>query len=176
MYYTKYNSPIGKLRIESDGEFLTAIHTEKEKEFPKNECVYRENLPIFTMVVNWLDSYFAGENPSFENIPLKPSGSDFRKLVWKFLLEIPYGETTTYGAIAKKIEEVKGGRMSGQVVGGAVGANPISIIIPCHRVIGSDGNLTGYAGGINRKIALLEIEGIDTSKFSLPKSYRAVDK
>ena len=117
----------------------------------------------------WLDRYFAGENPQISELPLAPSGSDFRQMVWKILCDIPSGQTTTYGEIAKKIAARTGrSTMSAQAVGGAVGHNPISIIIPCHRVVGTNGSLTGYAGGIDKKIALLELEGVDMTKYFVP--------
>ena len=109
----------------------------------------------------WLDIYFAGRQPDFTP-PLHLIGSDFRRRVWKRLLEIPYGQTTTYGALL-------GGGMSAQAVGGAVGHNPISIIVPCHRVIGANGSLTGYAGGIDKKIGLLTLEGVDVGRLTLSK-------
>lgn len=118
---------------------------------------------------NWLDLYFSGEDPNF-TLPMKLIGTEFRRDVWKILLEIPYGETLTYKEIANKlVASGKYERMSAQAVGGAVGHNPISIIIPCHRVVGTSGSLTGYAGGLHRKVRLLEREGIDVNKFFMPK-------
>ena len=120
----------------------------------------------------WLDLYFSGENPKF-NPAMKLSGTEFRRDVWKILLEIPYGETLTYKDIANKlVASGKYERMSSQAVGGAVGHNPISIIIPCHRVVGTSGSLTGYAGGLGRKVRLLELEGIDVNKFFMPKNHK----
>lgn len=117
----------------------------------------------------WLDLYFSGENPKF-NPAMKLSGTEFRRDVWKILLEIPYGETLSYKDIAEKLmASGKYERMSSQAVGGAVGHNPLSIIIPCHRVVGTSGSLTGYAGGLARKVRLLELEGIDVNKFFMPK-------
>lgn len=113
----------------------------------------------------WLDIYFSGHEPDFTP-PLHPVGSPFRQAVWQLLLEIPYGQTTTYGALAKRLNA---GRMSAQAVGGAVGHNPISIIVPCHRVVGANGSLTGYAGGLERKIKLLEIEKKDMTGLFRPK-------
>ena len=123
----------------------------------------------------WLDRYFAGGRPSLCELPLAPAGSEFRQGVWSILCEIPYGEVTTYGDIAKKVAARMGNKsMSAQAVGGAVGHNPISIIIPCHRVVGSNGSLTGYAGGIKTKIKLLELEGADMTPLFTPKKGTAL--
>lgn len=120
----------------------------------------------------WLDLYFSGEEPDFTP-KLKLEGTEFRREVWKILLEIPYGETLSYKDIAEKLmASGKYERMSSQAVGGAVGHNPISIIIPCHRVVGTSGSLTGYAGGLARKVKLLELEGIDVNKFFMPKNHK----
>lgn len=120
----------------------------------------------------WLDLYFSGEEPDFTP-RLKLEGTEFRRDVWKILLEIPYGETLSYKDIAEKLmASGKYERMSSQAVGGAVGHNPISIIIPCHRVVGTSGSLTGYAGGLGRKVRLLELEGIDVNKFFMPKNHK----
>ena len=122
-------------------------------------------MPILQQAGRWLDRYFAGERPAVNELPLAPVGSDFRQEVWKILCEIPYGQTTTYGEIAQKLSARLGReRMSARAVGGAVGHNPISIIIPCHRVVGSNGRLTGYAGGLERKIKLLTHEGVDLTR------------
>ncbi len=127
------------------------------------------NLPILTATKNWLDKYFAGQRPAISDLPLAPNGGAFRTAVWNILCEIPYGEVITYGDIAKKMAvKMNKASMSSQAVGGAVGHNPISIIIPCHRVVGSNGSLTGYSGGIGKKIKLLEHEGVDMSKFFTP--------
>lgn len=120
----------------------------------------------------WLDLYFSGEEPNFTP-KLKLEGTEFRREVWKILLEIPYGETLSYKGIAEKlIASGKYERMSSQAVGGAVGHNPISIIVPCHRVVGTSGSLTGYAGGLARKVRLLELEGVDVNKFFMPKNHK----
>lgn len=156
LYSTDYISPMGKILILSDGEAICGLYFYGQKHFMANisdETVECNDLDVFRKVCRWLDEYFRGHNPEI-NFKLNPQGTKFRKKVWKILSEIPYGETVTYGDIASKISE----RMSAQAVGGAVGANPIAIIIPCHRVIGADGRLTGYAGGISRKKELLEIE------------------
>lgn len=116
-----------------------------------------------------------GEKPSISEIPLAPRGGEFRKTIWEILCQIPYGEVTTYGEIGKKVTEIMNKKtMSGQAVGGAVGHNPISIIIPCHRVVSSNGSLTGFSGGITKKVALLEFEGVDMSKLFRPKKGTAL--
>ncbi len=161
-YYTNYNSILGRLTIVSDGENLTGLYFEGQ--FDVKDRVKNDELIIFETVRHWLDSYFKGERVTADGIPIKFRGTDFRLKVWNELLKIPYGEVTTYGAIAKK---VGGDKMSARAVGGAVGHNPISIIVPCHRVIGAGGKLTGYSGGMEKKIKLLQIEGIDTNKLNV---------
>lgn len=142
----------------SDGENLVGLWFDGQKYFLssiKSSLEEKHNLKIFIDTKNWLDRYFAGKNPSIKEIPIAPQGSKFRQSVWKQLCKIPYGEVSTYGKIAQTLGKEK---MSAQAVGGAVGHNPISIIIPCHRVIGANGSLTGYAGGLDKKIKLLELE------------------
>ena len=130
----------------------------------------RDGLPVFDAARDWLARYFAGEKPMPSELPLCPIGGEFRQRVWSLLCQIPYGETTTYGALARALAAQMGRpSMSSQAVGGAVGHNPISIIIPCHRVVGSGGSLTGYAGGIAAKLRLLEHEGVELSRLSVPK-------
>lgn len=166
MYYmTIYIPPIaglGKFSIVSDGDSIIGIWMDGQKNFAstlRETPEIRDDLPIFLITRNWFDRYFSGENPSISEIPMAPYGSDFRQLIWKLLCEIPYGMTTTYGELAGKAAKILGRKsMSAQAVGGAVGHNPISVIIPCHRVIGSGGNLTGYAGGIEKKKLLLDHE------------------
>ena len=173
IYSTVYNSPIGRLTMASDGENLIGLWIDGQKYFAETvaKCAAEKSLPIFGSTEKWLDEYFAGEIPDFTPPICFGEFSDFRKRVWKILLEIPYGKTTTYGEIAKNIAAKKGlEKMSAQAVGGAVGWNPLCIVVPCHRVLGSDGSLTGYGGGIKNKIALLKIEGIAAEKFTLPKS------
>ncbi|SUM35013.1 6-O-methylguanine-DNA methyltransferase [Staphylococcus gallinarum] len=134
-----------------------------------NETLREAELPVFDKVSNWLNDYFSGNNPEI-NFPLAPEGTEFRKRVWNLLLKIPYGETVTYGDIAQDIARQLGKeKMSSQAIGGAVGSNPISIIIPCHRVVGKDGNLTGYGGGIDTKIALFKIEQMNMANYYRPK-------
>lgn len=133
-------------------------------------------LQVYEIIKLWLDDYFTGNIPDFTP-PLSLKGTDFQMAVWKILLDIPYGQVVTYGDIAKKIAAQRGlKRMSAQAVGGAVGRNPISIIVPCHRVIGANGSLTGYAGGISNKIWLLEQEGIDIAQYSIPVKKRTIEQ
>lgn len=123
----------------------------------------------------WLDRYFSGQKPCPDELPLAPEGTEFQKLIWGLLCEIPYGTVTTYGDLAKKAAARMGrDTMSGQAVGGVLAHNPVSIIIPCHRVVGSGGSLTGYAGGLERKIWLLDHEGVDVSRFSVPEKGTAL--
>ena len=161
MFSIVYPSPLGPLTLGSDGENLTGLWLPEQKYFPKTPMEPRSNISVFAQAANWLDSYFAGEEPDPGELPLAPAGSDFRRLIWDLLLDIPYGELTTYGQLADKAARRMGRySMSAQAVGGAVGHNPISIIIPCHRVVGADGSLTGYAGGISAKSWLLQHEGV----------------
>jgi methylated-DNA-[protein]-cysteine S-methyltransferase len=167
MYYSAhYASPLGLIMLASDGENLTGLWNAGQKYFAasvKSGTAEKPDLPVFAAVKKWLDAYFAGSKPVVSELPLAPAGSEFRKAVWELLCVIPYGKCTTYGKIARSMAtRMNKKSMSSPAVGGAVGHNPISIIIPCHRVIGSDGNLTGYAGGIDKKIKLLAFEGIDT--------------
>ena len=172
IYITYYNSILGKLTIASDGENIIGLWIEGQKYFEdtiKNEnIIKKDNLEIFVKTKDWLDRYFRGKRPDIKELKLSPKGSEFRKNVWKILCKIPYGQTITYGKIAKEIATLMNKKsMSAQAVGNAVGHNPISIIIPCHRVVGINGSLTGYAGGIDKKINLLSIENINISKFSI---------
>ena len=154
-----YDSPLGRLRLESDGEALTALSFDGECQADAVEADRQHRLPVFEETCRWLDLYFSGRVPDFTPA-LHLQGSAFRQAVWKILLEIPYGATTTYGKIAARLVRGTSGRMSAQAVGGAVGHNPVAIIVPCHRVIGADGSLTGYAAGLDRKRALLRLEHI----------------
>lgn len=157
MVKTNYDSPLGQLTLASDGEAIIGLWIEGQKYFaagiPTNLPVC-DDLPVFLQARDWLDRYFAGKRPAVCELPLAPQGSAFRQSVWTILCQIPYGHTVTYGEIAKRL-----GCKSAQAVGGAVGHNPISIIIPCHRVLGADRGLTGYAGGTDKKIWLLRHEG-----------------
>ncbi|HOC33437.1 MAG TPA: methylated-DNA--[protein]-cysteine S-methyltransferase [Ruminococcus flavefaciens] len=161
MNYTyHYHSPLGNITLASNDKALTGLWFDGQKHFPHkliSESTEAE-LPIFTQTIKWLNTYFGGEVPGF-TLPISLNATPFRKAVYEILLTIPYGQTMAYGEIAAIIAEQKGiERMSAQAVGGAVGRNPISIIIPCHRVVGTDGSLTGYAGGLDRKIKLLKME------------------
>lgn len=169
-YFTISNSPIGRILIISDGENLNALEAIGRRDIAPDGFAGKKDLPVFKSTCLWLKKYFSGENPPVSSVPIKPlEGTPFQKIVWKILLKIPYGSTATYGEIASEVARRLGkSKMSAQAVGQAVGQNPISIIIPCHRVIGANGNLTGYRGGIDVKIKLLEIEGIDTSRMSYP--------
>ena len=171
-----YNSPIGGITMASDGESLCGLWFDGQKYFASTVKGETEDksLPVFEQTKKWLDIYFSGNEPDF--MPkLSLNGSKFRKAVWDILLTIPYGSVMTYGEIARIMAKQSGiAKMSAQAVGGAVGHNRISLIIPCHRVVGADGSLTGYAGGIERKRRLLELEGVDMSRLYLPKKETAV--
>ncbi len=159
-YISKYPSPIGNIVLAADEMGLTGLWFEGQKYFARHLAQDHEEkeLPIFTKAKEWLDVYFSGKEPSFE-LPLHVIGTDFQKEVWEILRVIPYGKTVTYGEIAKLLAQKRGiKQMSAQAVGGAVGKNGISIIVPCHRVVGANGSLTGYAGGIDKKSALLRLE------------------
>lgn len=175
MYRTKLTSPLGPLHLASDGERLTGLWIEGQKYFAAGldkTAIEQPELPAFQQAAAWLDAYFGKRNlPPLP--PPAPVGSNFRREVWKRLLEIPYGKTTTYGALAKELKAV-GIPASPQAVGGAVGHNPISILIPCHRVVGSSGSLTGYAGGVEKKRFLLELEGAGLSSLYVPKKGTAL--
>lgn len=163
IYTCNYNSAFGNITIASNGKSLTGLWFDGQKYFgdtlPKEHK--QKKLPIFEETIYWLDLYFSGKNPDFTPSLIFDT-TPFRQSVWKILLSIPYGKTITYGEIADKIAKQKGlKKMSAQAVGGAVGHNPISIIVPCHRVVGKNGNLTGYAGGIDKKAKLLELEKAD---------------
>lgn len=159
MYYlTNYSSPIGEMVIISDGDAINRVSFINQRYFKSiisDEISQDEDLEVFSKAKSYLDDYFNCLNPKVD-FKLNPHGTDFRLNVWKILSEIPYGETTTYGEIAKRISPT----MAARAVGGAVGANPIAIIIPCHRVIGKNGDLTGYAAGLDKKIELLKLEGV----------------
>lgn len=160
MYVTRISSPVGNLLLASDGQALTGLWLEGQKYFAATldgDTAEQPDLPVFRQTEEWLDAYF--KKAPLPALPvLGPRGSTFRQMVWKFLLEIPYGQTTTYGELTHRLRE-SGILAAPQAVGGAVGHNPISIIIPCHRVLGADGSLTGYAGGVETKRFLLELEG-----------------
>ncbi len=173
MYYsTTYPSLVGTITLACDGKHLVGLWLEGQKyhgDTIPEAMLENHDLPIFDAAKKWLDRYFAGGKPDISEVPLAPLGSNFRQGVWDILCEIPYGKVITYGDIAKKMAvKMNKKSMSSQAVGGAVGHNPISIMIPCHRVVGSNGSLTGYAGGIHTKVKLLELEGVDMSRLFVP--------
>lgn len=175
-YTCKYGSPIGDILLAADEIGLTGLWFVGQKYFANtlSEEAVSQEIPVLKEAKEWLDVYFSGKEPEFTPT-LHPIGSEFRQEVWKILLQIPYGKTMTYGEIAKRMAQKQNvSRMSAQAVGGAVGHNEISIIIPCHRVVGTGGSLTGYAGGIDKKIALLELEHTDMSNFFVPKKGTAL--
>lgn len=161
-YLIKPSSPLGRMYLASDGEAVTGLWFEGQEHFAAGlelETEERPDLPVFRQAAEWMSAYFAGRSlPPLP--PLAPRGSPFRRAVWKLLSEIPFGGTTTYGALAERLR-ASGIPASPRAVGGAVGHNPISILIPCHRVVGADGSLTGYAGGVEKKRFLLELEGVE---------------
>ena len=173
MHYTmRYLSPLGPLHLLGDEHHLFGLWIEGQKYFPEG----LESLPaavgrdsILATACRWLDRYFSGQQPSPFELPLAPRGSDFRQLIWKELCRIPFGKVVTYKALAERAAGLMHrSTMSAQAVGGAVGHNPISIIIPCHRVVGSGGSLTGYAGGLEKKRFLLELEGVGMAGLYTP--------
>lgn len=169
-YLTTCSSPAGPLLLASDGENLTGLWFQGQKYFAAtlgDDTQTQDELPVFLQTRAWLEAYFA-KGPLPDLPPLSPRGSSFRQAVWKLLLEIPYGGLTTYGTLAETLRS-RGVPAAPQAVGGAVGHNPISILIPCHRVVGSSGSLTGYAGGIGKKQFLLELEGADVNGLFVPR-------
>ena len=171
-----FNSPLGKITIASDGAALTGLWFDGQKYFGDTLPEHPEikELPVFIETKRWLNIYFEGKIPDFTP-PLSMETTPFRKAVWEIMLTIPYGRTMTYGEIAGRIAAQKGlSKMSAQAVGGAVGHNSISLIIPCHRVVGTNGSLTGYAGGLDRKVKLLALEKTDMSAFFVPKKGTAL--
>lgn len=175
MFYSReYKSHLGDIILVSDEEHIIGLwfndHKYMDKKLP-DYIIENEDTPPLKEGLAWLDDYFSGRKPEISKLPIIPiNATNFRKEVWEILLEIPYGQLTTYGFIAKEVAKRMGKeKMSAQAVGGAIGNNPISIIIPCHRVVGLNGNLTGYGGGIKRKIDLLTHEGVDMDKLFIPK-------
>ncbi|MCM1179886.1 MAG: methylated-DNA--[protein]-cysteine S-methyltransferase [Clostridium sp.] len=170
-YISHYQSPIGGILLAADDIGLTGLWFEGQKYFALylDKEHEEKEIPLFVQVKHWLDIYFTGNEPDF-SVPLHFTGTNFQNEVWKILCSIPYGQTTTYGQIARQLAAEKGLlHMSAQAVGGAVGHNGISIIVPCHRVVGANGSLTGYAGGIDKKIQLLNLEKADMQSFWFPK-------
>ena len=177
MIYSKiYHSPLGEITLNSDGENLTAVCFENGKDYGRYIKTSEEkDLPIFDETIKWLDIYFSGRDPGFIPKYKRDDITPFRQEIIDEMLKIPYGQVVTYNDISKSIAKKRGlERMSAQAVGGAVGWNPICIIIPCHRVVGTNKSLTGYGGGINNKLKLLELEGVDISKYSVPKKGTAL--
>ena len=171
-----YDSPMGRILLAADEIGLRGLWFDGQKYFARDlpEKRIEQETHAIAEVRRWLDVYFTGKEPGFLP-PLHPIGSAFRQAVWTVLLQIPYGQTTTYGALARELAARRGlSRMSAQAVGGAVGHNPISIIVPCHRVVGANGSLTGYAGGLDRKIRLLEIEQTDLTGLFRPRKGTAI--
>lgn len=170
LYYKKLASPLGEITLRSDGEALTGLWFADDKHYGAKDIARAAlaDLDVFTQAEAWLAEYFAGREPKV-SVLLKLQGSEFQMQVWRLLQDIPYGRLVTYGDIAKKIAAQKGvARMSAQAVGGAVGHNPLCLIVPCHRVVGANGSLTGYGGGMWRKVYLLELEKVDMSKLTVP--------
>ena len=170
-YIQHYDSPLGGILLAADEIGLTGLWFDGQKYFARglsNERIAQET-SVLAEANRWLDIYFTGKEPDFTP-PLHPAGTPFQRTVWALLGQIPYGETTTYGALAQTLAARVGlASMSAQAVGGAVGHNPISLMLPCHRVIGAGGNLVGYAGGLPRKRYLLELEGVDVSGLHPPQ-------
>lgn len=176
IFIQHYDSPLGGILLAADETGLTGLWFDGQKFFARDLPAERveQNTPTLSEVKRWLDIYFTGKEPDFMP-PLHPIGSAFRRSVWEILLRIPYGQTTTYGEIARQLAEKQGRpRIAAQAVGGAVGHNKISIIIPCHRVVGTNGSLTGYAGGIDKKVKLLEWEHTDMTGLFVPRKGTAL--
>lgn len=178
IYTANLSSPLGELLLAERGGALIGLWMYGQKYFPapfREEARENADRPVLNAARLWLEAYFAGERPEISSLPLAPEGSGFRRSVWKRLCEIPFGETRSYGGIAREIALERGQEsFSPQAVGGAVGHNPISIIIPCHRVVGANGSLTGYAGGVERKLWLLRHEGVDVDRLFAPKKGTAL--
>lgn len=169
-YVHHYVSPLGGITAASDGSALTGLWFDGQKYFADtlSDKYEEKNLPVFEQTDRWLDIYFSGKAPDFTP-PLLIKTTEFRRAVWEILMTIPFGQTMTYGEISEKISSQRGiAKMSAQAVGGAVGHNSISLIIPCHRVVGKNGSLTGYAGGMDKKLRLLELENADTARLFCP--------
>ena len=172
IYTSTCASPLGPLLLAAKSDALAGLWMSGQKYFPASlgETVREQSdHPVLRRAERWLERYFDGQRPAIGELRLAPEGSAFQKAVWALLCQIPYGERTTYGALAAKLAgELGRERMSARAVGGAVGRNPISIIIPCHRVVGASGSLTGYAGGVDRKIRLLKLEGASMDGLFIP--------
>ncbi len=176
IYTTFYSSPFGDMFLAQKDGALVGLWFEGQKYYSAaiSEAVPKDDDKTLVKVKRWLDRYFAGQKPDAAELALAPAGSDFRQAVWAVLRKIPYGKTISYGDIARTLANRKGfEQVSARAVGGAVAHNPVSVIIPCHRVVGSDGKLTGYAGGIDKKIKILELEGVNMAMF---KDVRSTSK
>lgn len=173
IYINYIESPVGNIMLAAKDEKLIGAWIQGQKYFANKlgrDVTETDNCQVLEVAKDWFMEYFSGNKPDINRVPMAPNGSEFAKEVWQILKEIPYGEVITYGEIAKIMAKERGlAKMSAQAVGGAVGHNPLSIIVPCHRVVGTNGNLTGYAGGLEKKIQLLAHEGLDMGKFSMPK-------
>lgn len=171
-YYDIHHSSVGELTIASNEKNIVGLWLEGQRYYMdvlKDKKYQERETDVIKLAKEWLDRYFLGEKPKIQELPIELIGSDFSKQVWTILCEIPYGKVITYGDIAKQISrQKKTEKMSAQAVGGAVGRNPISIIVPCHRVVGANGSLTGYSGGVNVKSKLLMLEEVDMSRLYLP--------
>ena len=178
-YYMKYETPIiGMLTLASDGDALTGCWFDNDRYFGigvEGDMELCDDLPVFDQARAWLDRYFAGEGPDPRELPLAARATEFQARVREAMLDIPYGQTTTYGAIAKRIEAETGRRQSARAVGGAVGHNPLCLIVPCHRVVGANDSLTGFGGGIDMKVMLLQHEGAMKQSFTRPKKGTALE-
>lgn len=175
MYKTYYMSELGKIVLVSNGQKLIGLWFENQKYYfgkiKQHTVTLNDDLKIFKEAKNWLTRYFSGYAPSIKELDICPMGSEFQQEVFEMLCQIPYGKVTTYGSIAAAIAKKRGKKtMSAQAVGNAVGHNPLSIIIPCHRVIGTNGSITGYASGIDKKMKLLALEQVDISKLTIFKN------
>lgn len=171
LYTTAYDSPLGEILLLTNEEAVMGLWLPGQRPDTRllAQAQRRDRTPLLVQTRDWLDRYFCGRCPLPQELPLAPQGSEFRQRVWQRLCRIPYGQLVTYGQIAREITSETGKKMSAQAVGGAVGHNPIALIIPCHRVVGTDGSLVGYAGGIALKRRLLRYEGVDLSKLHDPK-------
>lgn len=177
-FFTQYETGlIGSLTLASDGQAISGCWFDNDRYFGYGVDGLMErldDLPVFDRAREWLDRYFAGEAPDPRELPLGARATDFQLRVREAMLDIPYGSTTTYGAIAERLERETGRRQSARAVGGAVGRNPLCLIVPCHRVVGASGNLTGFGGGIDMKVKLLEHEKAMRDDFAVPKKGTAI--
>ena len=179
MYFTTYETPIiGTLTLASDGSAITGCWFDNDRYFGygiDEPLEQRDDLPVFDQARDWLDRYFAGDAPNPRELPLAARATAFQLRVREAMLDIPYGQTTTYGAIADRIAHETGKRQSARAVGGAVGHNPLCLIVPCHRVVGANGSLTGFGGGLDMKVKLLEHEQAMQDAFTRPKKGTALE-